>query len=113
MYGCVNVFTVALEHAKLEFKYGRLFCTALLGKEDKLDAASLTWIDGAQLLTGIRYLVSPGSRIAFGSESSSIRVDFQEEGGIAFMLEDMIRAWAAKCCKESRKEVESFFNETD
>lgn len=109
---CLNTPTVALEHAKLEFQWGRLFCTALLGEEGEKDTASFTWIDGVQILTGIRYLVAPGSRITFGNEDSSIRVDFEEEGGPALMLKDMILAWTAVFCKESRKEVENFFDES-
>lgn len=103
---------VALEHAKLEFEWGRLFCTALLGEEGEKDSASYTWIDGVQLLPGIRYLVAPGSKITFGDEPSSIRVDFEEQSGIAQMLESMIMAWAAACSKKSKKEIEKFFDKS-
>lgn len=92
-------------HAKLELKYGRVFCTALTVDEgDK--AESKTWINGVQILGGIRYLVAPGATLAFGIESSSVVIDFEESGGVTGMLRNLILSWAERCCEESRAEVE-------
>lgn len=57
---------VAESHAKLEYKSGRLFCTALLG--EFMTDPTLTWIDGVELRPGVAYMVAPGAIIAFGEQ---------------------------------------------
>jgi hypothetical protein len=44
--------TVAPEHARIERKAGRVFCTALVGDEDDLFSDTYTWVDGNQIRKG-------------------------------------------------------------
>lgn len=54
------------QHARLERKGGRVFCTALAGDADDLLSDTHTWLDGSQLRHGVAYMVAPGAQLAFG-----------------------------------------------
>ena len=45
---------IAAQHARLEHKGGRLFCTALGGDPDLLLASTHCWLDGVELRAGVR-----------------------------------------------------------
>lgn len=82
------------KHAQLELKNGRVFCTALEGEEDDLYGESYTWIDQAPLRTGISYMVSPSSEVAFGSISDSWEMVFEESGVASELsMEGMLRMY--------------------
>jgi hypothetical protein len=57
---------VLAEHAKLEWRGGRLYCTALAGDPDDLLAPTAAWIDGSELRPGVQYLVPPNAVLRFG-----------------------------------------------
>ncbi len=65
---------VEQQHAKLERKGGRVFCTALAGDEDDLLGETHTWMNGTGLRHGVAYLVAPGSTLAFGAKSPPTHV---------------------------------------
>jgi hypothetical protein len=44
---------IAAQHARLEHKGGRLFCTALGGDPDLLLAPTHCWLDGVELRAGV------------------------------------------------------------
>lgn len=44
---------VAAQHARLEYKSGRLFCTALAADPDLLLAPTHCWLDGVELRPGV------------------------------------------------------------
>ena len=62
---CLHV-SVYPQHARLEVRGGRAFCTALVGDEDDLTSKSYTWMNGVELRTGVQYMVGPGASLSFG-----------------------------------------------
>lgn len=67
------------EHAKIELKSGRVFCTALQSNQDDLISQANVWIDGVQIIFGVSYIVAPRSKITFGlSDSDGVVLEFEE-----------------------------------
>lgn len=66
------------KHAQFDLKNGRVYCTALEGEENDLYGESYTWIDRAPARTGVSYMVSPGSEVAFGDISDGWEMVFEE-----------------------------------
>ncbi len=100
---------VAPEHAKFEFKSGRLFCTALSAKDpDNLLSPTATWIDSIELRPGVSYMCSPSSTLCFGTAGSNTLIAEFEEGGGAGAMADMLMKGMAS---QSSKEVQDKFND--
>ena len=49
---------VSEEHACIEIKAGRLYCTALVGDPDNFMDATFTWVNGSELRPGTKYFSS-------------------------------------------------------
>ena len=90
---------MAAEHACIEVKAGRLYCSALVGDPDNFLDETHTWLNDSELrpgttdfqhstyrhiraiystsqcksflLAGCSYLLSPGAKLAFGEHSCS------------------------------------------
>ncbi|EFN58546.1 hypothetical protein CHLNCDRAFT_140654 [Chlorella variabilis] len=90
---------VAAQHARLEWRGGRLFCTATSGDPDILLAPTHCWLDGVELRPGVSYMVAPGARIAVGSQDTCLTCKF-EEGGSSAMTEMLMKGLAAGASKE-------------
>ncbi|GMH36407.1 hypothetical protein BSKO_04275 [Bryopsis sp. KO-2023] len=101
------------EHARIELKQGRVYCTALVGEEGSLTAESYTWIDGNPIRPGIAYMLSPGSNVAIGEESNSLKLDFEETGGASWVVENMVKMMANQCTDEGKQEVEKLFSDKE
>lgn len=59
------------QHAQLECKGGRVFCTALAGDPDDLLSDTHTWLNGSQLRHNVAYLLAPGAKLAFGEKAAA------------------------------------------
>lgn len=90
---------IAATHAKLEYKGGRLYCTALGGDPDLLLSPTACWMGGVELRPGVSYMVAPGTHIAIGSQGNSITCAFEETGSSA-MAEMLLKGLAASASKE-------------
>lgn len=90
---------IVATHAKLEYKGGRLYCTALGGDPDLLLSPTACWMDGVELRPGVSYMVAPGTHIAIGSQGNSITCTFEETGSSA-MAEMLLKGLAASASKE-------------
>lgn len=69
------------EHARLEFKGGRLYCTALTGDPDQLLSSTRAWLNGAEM--------RPGE----GAERVKGRSTQCKAGSTLASLECKVRAW--------------------
>ncbi|DBB01864.1 TPA: hypothetical protein ACH3X1_000470 [Trebouxia sp. C0004] len=58
---------VAEEHACIEVKAGRLYCSALVGDPDNFLDETRTWLNDSELRPGCSYLLTPGAKLAFGN----------------------------------------------
>ncbi|PSC71612.1 hypothetical protein C2E20_5080 [Micractinium conductrix] len=95
---------LAPAHARLEFKSGRLFCTALAADPDALLAPTHCWLDGVELRPGVNYLVAPGAQLAVGTQGTTIACRF-EEGGSSAMAEMMMQGLVASASKEVKEKL--------
>ncbi|KAL4457751.1 hypothetical protein ABPG75_012616 [Micractinium tetrahymenae] len=95
---------VAAQHARLEFKCGRLFCTALAGDPDLLLAPTHCWLDGVELRPGVSYMVAPGARIGLGAPDTCLTCSF-EEGGSSAVAEMMLKGFASTASKEVQEKL--------
>ncbi|PRW56301.1 hypothetical protein C2E21_5063 [Chlorella sorokiniana] len=96
---------VAAQHARLEWKGGRLFCTALSADPDLLLAPTNCWLDGVELRPGVSYMVAPGARLAVGTQDNSLAFAFQE-GGSSAMTEMLMKGLAASASKEVQDKLQ-------
>lgn len=88
---------VVAEHARLEFRSGRLFCTALHAADpDALLSPTATWLAGSELRPGVAYMVAPGGTLSFGVEgANALTAEFEEAGGGGAMAEMLMKGMAA------------------
>lgn len=96
---------IAPSHARIEFKGGRLFCTALAADTDALLAPTHCWMDGVELRPGVGYMVAPGTRIGVGSQQNCVECSF-EEGGSSAIAEMLLQGLAAGASKEVREKLQ-------
>lgn len=106
---------VAPAHAKFTQKGKQLFLTALVG-ESVFDDSS-TWIDGDQARPNVAYVLSNGSRVAFGGVTSdadggvtsdaAFVVEFEEPSGANPLVEMLMQGAAAGASPEVRKALNS------
>ena len=96
---------IAQEHAKLQWKGGRVYCTALAGKPGDFMADTFTWVmPDTQLRGGVDYLISPGAELSFGELGSNLlKVDFAEAGGNSAMVDMLMKGMAQTGSAEVRK----------
>ncbi|KAL4443014.1 hypothetical protein ABPG77_008505 [Micractinium sp. CCAP 211/92] len=96
--------SVAAQHARLEWRSGRLFCTALAADPDLLLAPTHCWLDGVELRPGVNYMVAPGARIGVGSQDACLTCTFEESGSSA-MAELMMKGLASAASKEVQEKL--------
>jgi len=94
-------FAVAAELARLDFKSGRLFCTALAAADpDSLLSPTFTWLEGSGLRAGVAYLVAPAATLAFGEQGASLVVTEFTESGNNAMADMLMKGMASQASKE-------------
>lgn len=94
---------VLAEHAKLEWRGGRLYCTALAGDPDDLLAPTAAWIDGSELRPGVQYLVPPNAVLRFGTAAdgaAGYTVEFEEQSGSDALAGMLLQGLASGASKE-------------
>jgi hypothetical protein len=81
----------------MEFKSGRLFCTALhAANPDALLSPTATWLSGSELRPNVAYMVAPGATLSFGTEgANALTAEFEEAGGAGGMAEMLMKGMAA------------------
>mmetsp|Transcript_39324 Transcript_39324/g.93181 ORF Transcript_39324/g.93181 Transcript_39324/m.93181 type:complete len:183 (+) Transcript_39324:40-588(+) len=99
----LQVDGVADEHARLEKKNGRLFCTALVGSGN-LTEDTRTWLNGNQIRSGVEYIVPAGGRLAFGTQEEVWVAEFEERRTDDAMAKMMMQAMAQS--DEVRRKLE-------
>lgn len=100
---------MAAEHARLELKSGRLFCTALSAMDpDNMLSPTATWIDGTQLRSNVAYMVAPGAVLRFGDGGPEFVVShFTEAGGAGGMAEMLMKGMASQASGEVQEQLKS------
>ena len=102
-----TIFAVAAEHARLELKSGRLFCTALAAADpDSLLSPTFTWLEGSELRAGVAYLVAPAATLAFGERGASLVVTEFTESGSNAMADMLMKGMASQASKEVQDRLE-------
>ncbi|KAK9814589.1 hypothetical protein WJX72_008289 [[Myrmecia] bisecta] len=91
------------EHAIIEARSGRVFCTALAGDDDDLFTDTFCWLNGTQLRKGVAYLLEPGSQIAIGAPDQVYTVDFKDQGGSDAMMEVLMKSMASQASEEVKR----------
>jgi hypothetical protein len=98
---------VSPEHAKFEFKSGRLFCTALSAKDpDNLLSPTATWVEGIELRPNVSYMCSPNATLCFGTPGSNTFIaEFEESGGGGAMTDMLLKGMASQASKEVQERL--------
>lgn len=97
---------VDAEHAKLELKGGRLFCTALSGDPELLLSPTRCWLDGSEMRAGVAYMVAPGACLAFGTPENTVTVQFAEQGGSNAMADMLFKGMASQASEEVQQHLD-------
>jgi pSer/pThr/pTyr-binding forkhead associated (FHA) protein len=96
--------TAQPEHAKLEQRSGRLFLKAKTGDPDSILSSTGVFLQQSELRPGVDYLVAPNSTITLGS--TSIIIDFTEQGGSNAMAELLLKGMAGNASDEVKKQLD-------
>jgi hypothetical protein len=98
---------IAPEHARFEFKGGRLFCTALSAKDqDNMLSPTATWIEGNELRPGVNYMVSPNATLSFATAGSNTLIaEFEEGSGSGAMADMLMKGMASQASKEVQERL--------
>jgi hypothetical protein len=95
---------VAEEHALLEAKAGRVYCSVLYPPEsDDLFSPTGVWLDDTELRAGVAYLVAPGSKLAFGTSDNVYIAEFEEQGGAGGMSAMLMQGLAGSAAPEVKE----------
>ena len=98
---------VAADHARLEVKCGRLFCTALAAADpDALLSPTFTWIEGHELRPGVAYMVSPGAALGVGDLGTQLLItEFTEGQGSSAMADMLMQGMASQASQEVQDQL--------
>jgi hypothetical protein len=101
---------IAPEHARFEFKGGRLFCTALSAKDpDDLFSSTATWIEGIELRPGVAYMCSSNATLCFGLPgSNTLKAEFEESNSGGAMADMLMKGMASQASKEVQERLNDF-----
>lgn len=99
---------VASEHARLESKGGRLFCSAIAPCDaDDLLAPTGVWLNGVELRSNVSYMVAPGNELSFGEKCNAYVAEFDAAdsavSGGQGMSEMLMRGLAQQASPEVQK----------
>lgn len=96
---------VAEEHACIEVKAGRLYCSALVGDPDNFLDETRTWLNDSELRPGCSYLLTPGAKLAFGDKSAQYTVNFEEKSGPDPIGDMLMKGMLNNASPEVRKQM--------
>lgn len=96
---------VAEEHACIEVKAGRLYCSALVGDPDNFLDETRTWLNDSELRPGCSYLLTPGAKLAFGDKSEQYIVNFEEKSGPDPIGDMLLKGMLSNASPEVRKQM--------
>ncbi|DBA66928.1 TPA: hypothetical protein ACH3X2_002044 [Trebouxia sp. C0005] len=96
---------VAEEHACIEVKAGRLYCSALVGDPDNFLDETRTWLNDTELRPGCSYLLTPGAKLAFGDQSEQYIVNFEEKSGPDPIGDMLMKGMLNNASPEVRKQM--------
>lgn len=96
----------AAEHACIEVKAGRLYCSALVGDPDNFLDETRTWLNDSELRPGCSYLLSPGAKLAFGDKSEQYVVNFEEKSGPDPIGDMLMKGMLSNASPDVRKQLE-------
>lgn len=96
------------EHARLEWKSGRLFCTALFPVDpDDLMSPTRSWIEDSEMLPGVAYMVAPGTCMSFGEwGANTIVAEFSESSADSSIANMLMKGMASQASSEVRSKLE-------
>ena len=102
------LFAVHSEHAKIEYKSGRLFLTALYAADpDNILSSTATWLEGTELRLGVNYMVAPGSKLTFGTaDGNALVAEFEEGGGAGGLADMLMKGMASQASKEVQEKLQ-------
>lgn len=97
---------VAEEHACIEIKAGRLYCSPLLGDPDNFLDDTRTWLNDSELRSGCSYLLTPGAKLAFGDKSQQYVINFEEKSGPDPIGDMLMKGMLSRASPEVQKHME-------
>lgn len=92
------------EHAELHQRRGRLILKARTGDPDNILSSTGVFLQQAELRPGVDYLVAPNSTITLGS--TSLTVDFTEQGGSNALAEMLLKGMAGNASDEVKRQLD-------
>jgi len=96
---------VAEEHACIELRKGRLYCTALVGDPDNFMDDTFTWLNDSEIRPGCSYLLTPGAKLAFGEQDHQYTLQFDEKSGPDPLGDMLMKGMMSQASPEVQKKM--------